>query len=246
MIDREWMHECMNAWMHANNHLDIHLTQTTILPTQKKCKMFKRNLSNLPQTICMKCNIPPKKRVRILMTLKMAPVWSKPLHSSAPLAEVVQGSVGLPSAGKTTMITWSHGDFFPRTQNSVNQPGPNKNGDWFFWRTKRTKRVLKKKKHLLAGIHRRFSLGGGFYTEKEMWHKRMFLLKSFTSPYIHKPHIKGEEWFSDSGLPPNFSQFFVWLPPTANCYRASNFWFAQPPFRAHHVSQLNCHDSWIS
>ena len=64
------MHECMNAWMHANNHLDIHLTQTIILPTQKKCTMFKRNLSNLPQTICMKCNIPPKQRVRILMTSK--------------------------------------------------------------------------------------------------------------------------------------------------------------------------------
>lgn len=67
----------------------------------------------------------------------------------------------------------------------------------------------------MAGIHRRFFLGGGFYTEKEMWHKRMFLLKSFTSPCIHKPHIKGEEWFSDSGLPPQLLPIFCVARP--NC-----------------------------
>ena len=71
----------------------------------------------------------------------------------------------------------------------------------------------------------------------------MLLLKSFTSPYLHKPHIKGEESFSDSGGLVGLvrSPHFLWRdPPTSqpNCYRASNFWVAQPPFRAHHVSQL--------
>lgn len=150
------------------------------------------------QQFAFKCNIPPKKRVRILMTSKWLRSDPNPFTHPHLWPKSFKEVGACPQRkNQPTMITWDTNFSKPTTpprKMVIDFFGGQQTTNW-------TKRVFKKKNISWLEYIDRLFLGGGFYTEKEMWQKKMLLLKSFTSPYIHKPHIKGEESFSDSGGP---------------------------------------------
>lgn len=193
------------------------------------------------QQFAFKCNIPPKKRVRILMTSKWLRSDPNPFTHPHLWPKSFKEVGACPQRkNQPTMITWDTNFSKPTTpprKMVIDFFGGQQTTNW-------TKRVFKKKKHLLAGIHRPFVFGGGIlYWKRNVAKKNAFVEILYFTLHTQTTY---QRWrivfgFRRSSRPCSFSPFFCRRSPQP----------ANPTATGHpifgllsHLSSLTMSPSW--